>query len=81
MAIRLTPREQELIAAILAGSGNKEIAERLGLKVQTVKNQLATLYQKTGASSRLELAMFVVRGTLDLGVPDGAAPQSASSDD
>ena len=81
MAIRLTPREQELIAAILAGAANKEIADRLGLKVQTVKNQLATLYQKTGASSRLELAMFVVRGTLDLGVSDTAAPQSVAGDE
>ena len=80
MAIRLTPREQELIAAILAGAANKEIADRLGLKVQTVKNQLATLYQKTGASSRLELAMFVVRGTLDLGGSD-TAPQSVAGDE
>jgi DNA-binding NarL/FixJ family response regulator len=61
----LTPRERQLIGVILEGAGNREIAERLGLKVQTVKNQLATLYRKTGVSSRLELAMFAVTGRLD----------------
>jgi DNA-binding NarL/FixJ family response regulator len=50
---------------ILEGAGNREIAARLGLKEQTVKNQLATLYRKTGASSRLELAMFAVQGRLE----------------
>lgn len=64
--MRLTPRERQLLAAILDGAGNREIAERLGLKEQTVKNQLATLFRKTGASSRLELAMFAVSGRLEL---------------
>ena len=72
--VDLTPREQQLVAALLRGAGNKEIAGLLGLKVQTVKNQLATLYQKTGASTRLELAMFIVTGRLDVGVtPEPAA--------
>jgi len=64
MGSQLTPRERQLIGVILEGAGNREIAARLGLKEQTVKNQLATLYRKTGASSRLELAMFAVQGRL-----------------
>jgi hypothetical protein len=47
---------------------NKEIARTSGVAEQTVKNQLATLYQKTGASSRLELAMFARSGKLDVDV-------------
>jgi two-component system, NarL family, nitrate/nitrite response regulator NarL len=65
MPSQLTPRERQLIEVILEGAGNREIAARLGLKEQTVKNQLATLYRKTGASSRRELAMFAVTGRLE----------------
>ena len=67
----LTRRERELVAAILRGATNREIARTLGVKEQTVKNQLATLYQKAGASSRLELAMMIVSGRLDVGVEPG----------
>ena len=65
MRMPLTPRERQLLAIILDGARNREIADRLGLKEQTVKNQLATLYRKTGASSRLELAMLAVSGRIE----------------
>ena len=54
---RLTPRERDLVAAILDGCSNKEIAARYNLSVQTVKNRLATLYAKFGVTTRLELAV------------------------
>ena len=66
--IRLTARERQLVAAILGGARNREIARQLGLKEQTVKNQLATLYRKTGASNRLELALLVVTHRIDIGI-------------
>jgi DNA-binding NarL/FixJ family response regulator len=56
LAPRLTPRECDLIAEILAGRANKAIAERLGIKEQTVRNQLTALFRKLHVSSRLELA-------------------------
>jgi DNA-binding NarL/FixJ family response regulator len=62
--IRLTTRERQLVAAILAGCRNKDIARQHGVSEQTVKNQLKTLYRKAGVSSRLELAMRVVTGHL-----------------
>ena len=52
----LTRRERELAAEILKGNNNKAIASALGTSVQTVRNQLTTLYRKLGVSSRLELA-------------------------
>jgi DNA-binding NarL/FixJ family response regulator len=64
--MRLTPRERQLIQAILDGAANREIARLFGTSEQTVKNQLVALYEKTGATSRLELAMLVVKGRLDV---------------
>jgi len=43
---------------------NKEIASRLGVKDQTVKNQLSALYQKARVSSRLGLVLFAQRHAL-----------------
>jgi DNA-binding CsgD family transcriptional regulator len=59
--MRLTRREQALVAAVVDGCGNRAIARRFGLQEQTVKNQLSVLFQKVGVSTRLELAMYAVR--------------------
>lgn len=59
--MRLTGRETALVAAVVNGCTNREIAESFGVSEQTVKNQLSTLFQKMAVSSRLELAMFAVR--------------------
>jgi DNA-binding NarL/FixJ family response regulator len=56
----LTPREAELVEAILAAASNKAIAAKLGLTEQTVKNRLTRLYRKLGVTTRLELALLVV---------------------
>ena len=53
---RLTPRQRQ-VSALLAGSTNREIARRLGLQEQTVKNQLSVIYGKLGVRNRLELAV------------------------
>ena len=54
---RLTRREGHLVGEILAGRNNKAIARALGVKEQTVRNQLTALFRKLGVSSRLELAV------------------------
>jgi DNA-binding NarL/FixJ family response regulator len=59
--LRLTRREREILELLMEGSTNKEIASRLGVSSQTVKNQLSTLYQKAGVGSRLELVLFAQR--------------------
>jgi DNA-binding NarL/FixJ family response regulator len=57
---RLTPKELQIVALISEGCKNKEIASRLGTREQVVKNYLRSIYDKTGVSDRLELALFTI---------------------
>jgi DNA-binding NarL/FixJ family response regulator len=57
---RLTPKELKIVALIVQGCKNKEIAGRLTTTEQVVKNYLRSIYDKTGVSDRLELALFTI---------------------
>jgi two-component system nitrate/nitrite response regulator NarL len=57
----LTPRELEIVDAIARGDSNREIAITLGISLQTVKHHLTSVFDKTGTSTRLELALFAIR--------------------
>ena len=50
---RLTPKEMQIVALIVQGCKNKEIALQLGTKEQVIKNYLRGIYDKTGVSDRL----------------------------
>jgi DNA-binding NarL/FixJ family response regulator len=57
---RLTPKELKIVALIVQGCKNKEIGTRLGTTEQVIKNYLRSIYDKTGVSDRLELALFTI---------------------
>jgi DNA-binding NarL/FixJ family response regulator len=57
---RLTAKELRIVGHIMQGCKNKEIAVKLGTTEQVVKNYLKTVYDKTGVSDRLELALFAL---------------------
>jgi DNA-binding NarL/FixJ family response regulator len=57
---RLTPKEMQIVALIVQGCKNKDIANQLGTKEQVIKNYLRAIYDKTGVSDRLELALFTI---------------------
>ena len=57
---RLTPKEMQIVALIVQGCKNKDIAAQLGTKEQVIKNYLRSIYDKTGVSDRLELALFTL---------------------
>ncbi|HEV2214868.1 MAG TPA: response regulator transcription factor [Terracidiphilus sp.] len=57
---RLTPKEMRIVALIVQGCKNREIAQRLKTTEQVIKNYLRSIYDKTGVSDRLELALFTI---------------------
>jgi DNA-binding NarL/FixJ family response regulator len=57
---RLTPKEMRIVALIVQGCKNREIANRLKTTEQVIKNYLRSIYDKTGVSDRLELALFTI---------------------
>jgi PAS domain S-box-containing protein len=56
MELRLTPRETQVLAFVLRGQGNKEIAAELGLAEQSVKKYVSDLLQKFDVPNRAALA-------------------------
>ncbi len=60
----LTPRELEIVSAVVAGYSNKEIAEYFKISEDTVKHHLSNIFDKLGVSTRLELALFAVNQAL-----------------
>jgi DNA-binding NarL/FixJ family response regulator len=57
---RLTAKELKIVALIVQGYKNKEIATKLGTTEQVIKNYLRNVYDKIGVSDRLELALFTI---------------------
>ena len=60
----LTRREIEITSSVVAGLSNREIAVKLSLSEDTVKHHLTNIFNKMGASNRLELALFAVHHRL-----------------
>src|SRR5260370_1156226 len=56
-AVRLTPRETEVLASLLQGDGNKLIAAELGLAEQSVTDHVSALLAKFGVANRAALAV------------------------
>jgi len=57
----LSPREREVLAQLVYGKRNAEIAAALFVGTETVKSHLASIYRKLGVSTRGE-AIFVALG-------------------
>lgn len=70
----LSERERQLIGEVADGASNADIARTLGLRPQSVKNRLSTIFDKLGVSSRLELALYAVHHRLTDRVPVDGRP-------
>jgi two-component system, NarL family, nitrate/nitrite response regulator NarL len=60
----LSFREKQVVAMVAQGYRNKEIAERMFISEQTVKNHLHNIFDKLGVSDRLELALYAIHKNL-----------------
>jgi len=66
----LTPREFEVLRWLVQGKCNKEIARRLGIGEQTVKNHLRPIFQKFGVTRRTELVVKIFERGIVFGSPE-----------
>ncbi|MES2391905.1 MAG: response regulator transcription factor [Acidobacteriota bacterium] len=57
---RLSAKELQIIGLIVQGYKNKDIAAELNNSEQVIKNYLRSIFDKTGVSDRLELALFTI---------------------
>ena len=56
----LTPREEQVVALVAEGLGNRQIASELNLSQHTIKKYLFRIFEKLGVSSRVELVLYAV---------------------
>jgi DNA-binding NarL/FixJ family response regulator len=57
----LTSKEDEVASLVAEGMTNREVAQKLSLTEHTVSNYLFRIYEKLGISTRVELALYVIR--------------------
>jgi len=63
-ALRLTERELDVLRLVAQGHSNKEIASRLFISENTVKNHVRNMLEKLQLHSRMEAVMYAVRENL-----------------
>jgi two-component system, NarL family, nitrate/nitrite response regulator NarL len=66
----LTSRELEIVATVVAGYPNVDIAQKFAISVKTVKHHLTNIFNKLGVANRLELALFAVHHHLEAPVDE-----------
>jgi DNA-binding NarL/FixJ family response regulator len=72
----LSRRELTIISYVMQGWHNREISTHLSISQQTVKNHLHTIYDKVGASDRLELFLYVIHQRMELPPLQATVPPS-----
>jgi DNA-binding NarL/FixJ family response regulator len=58
--VALSRREREITALVAQGFRNREIADKLFISEQTVKNHMHNIFEKVGVQDRLELALYAI---------------------
>lgn len=57
----LTAREQEITSCVARGDSNREIAEKLLISENTVKNHMKNILEKLGLENRVQLTAFAIK--------------------
>ena len=76
---RLTGRERWIVSELIRhrGAPNKVIAYALQISPNTLRNHLASIYNKLGVRRRVELVVYALERGLDA-LPEGKAQRSTS---
>src|SRR5579863_3087567 len=72
----LTPREEQVVALVSEGLGNRQVARELNLSEHTIKKYLFRIFEKLGISSRVELVLYAINN----GDPRAAEWHAAAGD-
>jgi DNA-binding NarL/FixJ family response regulator len=62
--VDLTARERDVLALVIDGMANKQIARRLGISEKTVKGHLTNLFQRIGVADRTQAALWAERNKI-----------------
>jgi DNA-binding NarL/FixJ family response regulator len=73
----LTQREKAVIACLMQGFPNREIARCLSMAEQTVKNHMRAIFDKVGVSDRLELVLYALHQKLDIPLIEAGQEQAS----
>jgi len=56
--LTISPAEARVLAQLLKGSSNRQIAARLGLSRRTVESHISAMFEKTGCRNRSQLLLW-----------------------
>jgi DNA-binding NarL/FixJ family response regulator len=66
-SFRLSQEEQRIVALILAGYSNKDMAHHFSLSQSTIHRRIVRILVKVGLRNKIELVFFMMTGQLSAG--------------
>lgn len=62
--IKLTRREKDVLALLVKGNSNKEMADNMFISEKTVKNHLTSIFKKLGVKDRTQAAVYALKNSI-----------------
>lgn len=62
--VRLTKRERDVLACLVRGHTNKEMADMMFISEKTVKNHLTSIFRKLGVKDRTQAAVYALKNNI-----------------
>lgn len=62
--MKLTKRERDVLALLVKGNSNKEMADSMFISEKTVKNHLTSIFRKLGVKDRTQAAVYAIKNQL-----------------
>ena len=59
--LKLTKRERDVLAHLVTGSSNRDMAESMFISEKTVKNHLTSIFRKLGVKDRTQAAVYAIK--------------------